>query len=243
VAAIFQPEIMVAADNVFGRQAASVVMARLEGVSRPLIVLPTGHTPLAMYEALVDGYADHPVWKRTRCLTLDDYAGLAPGDARLFQGWLARVFWDKMHIPQENRICFNSTAMDAAAEAARVDGWITQNGPIDVAVLGLGLNGHIGFNEPGSPFHSPTRRVALTHSSIKANAAYWGGEDRVPRHAFTLGLGTLGRAQHIVLLVNGTHKAAILDKVLNGPVTPDIPATVLRTLPHVTIIADRAAMG
>jgi glucosamine-6-phosphate deaminase len=161
----------------------------------------------------------------------------------LFYGWLSREFMDRAGIPAQNRASFNSDAPDTGAEAARMEQWIAQNGPVDVAVLGLGMNGHIGFNEPGSAFDSRTRLVTLTDESIKSNAAYWGGADRVPRSAFTLGLGTLAHAKEIVLLVNGKHKAAILDRVLNGPVTPDVPATFLRTLKNVTIIADRDAMN
>lgn len=112
---------------------------------------------------------------------------------------------------------------------------------IDVAILGLGPNGHIGFNEPGSIFNSPTRLIELTPKSIRSNAAYW-GEGRVPPFAFSLGLGTLARARRTLLLVSGERKADILAETLNGPISPTVPATYLRALSGAVVIADQLAL-
>jgi glucosamine-6-phosphate deaminase len=123
----------------------------------------------------------------------------------------------------------------------RVDAAVTQAG-IDVCVLGLGPNGHLGFNEPGSDFKSRTRVVELSEESIKTNAAYWGDKGQVPRRTFTLGLGTLASWKHTLLLVSGAHKAGILAATLEGPQSPQVPATCLKSFRDVTVIAGRSAL-
>lgn len=227
-------------DDDFAALAAAQVVEKLEQAENPLLVLPTGNTPLGMYRVLLDQYGHRrALWGRVRFLELDEYHGLGPDDPRLFQGWLARVFLDAAGIAPERRVVFQSDAADPDAEIARIENWIAQNGPIDLAVLGLGGNGHIAFNEPGTPFDRRTHLVTLTDDTATANAQYWGGIDRVPKTAFTLGLGTIALARHTIMLVNGAHKAGILHRVLTGDVTPDVPATYLRHQQNVTIIADR----
>lgn len=122
-----------------------------------------------------------------------------------------------------------------------MDAFLAANGPVNIAVLGLGGNGHLGMNEPGSSGSDETRIVALSPATIKAGAAYWGSEAAVPRQGYTLGLKTLLQAQEVLLLVNGAAKAGILAKTLNDQVDPSIPATALRTRSGVTVIADQAA--
>lgn len=208
----------------------------------PLVVLPTGNTPLGMYQALLTRHGHRQdLWSGLRFLALDEYAGLEPDDERLFYRWVSRAFLDPAGVPSANRMQFNSNAKNMNDEIARIDQWLVQNGPIDIAVLGLGTNGHIAFNEPGSDFNQATHNVTLTNDTIEANAKYWGGIDRVPTTAYTLGLGQLSAARHTILLVNGAHKAGILKRVLQGAVTQDVPATYLRQQNNVTIIADKSA--
>ena len=231
-------------DADFSARAAHAVVTAIETsrAAQPLIVLPTGNTPLGLYRELAAHYADRrDLWDRVRFLALDEYAGLELGDPRLFYGWVARECLDPLNIKAQNRMRFNSNAPDREAEIRRVDLWVAQNGPIDVAVLGLGTNGHIAFNEPGSSFAMNTHLVSLTQDSINANAQYWGGVEQVPAVAFTLGLGQLAQAHKTILLVSGAHKARILEHTLNGPVTTDVPATYLRAQKDVHVIADRAA--
>lgn len=241
----YKPTI-VTADNTqdFADIAARLIWAKLSSLKNPLVAFPTGTTPLGVYSRLIrDQGNEKKVWERLRYLALDEYVGLPPEDERLFARWLGRELLDRAGVPAPNRIVFNSLAADPAQEAARMERWIAENGPIDIVVLGLGENGHIGFNEPGSAFDSVTRQIALSPETREANAKYWGSIDKVPERAYTLGLKTLSSARHIFLLVSGAHKAAALEATLNGPVTPDVPATVLRTVPNVTIIADKAALG
>ncbi len=237
---LYKPQIMIADDETaFAPLAADMFLKMATGLARPLVTLPTGMTPLGLYQVLVSEHASRrDIWDQMRFIALDEYAGLPPGDERLFGNWLARACLDPLHIP--NRLMFNSLA-DPDSEAARIEAWLKQNGPLDIAVLGLGGNGHVAFNEPGTAFAQATHAVALTPDTISANARYWGGLERVPRQGMTLGLQNLAAARQTLLLVHGAAKADILKRALNGPVTTDVPASYLQTVPHVTVIADRAA--
>lgn len=228
-----------AAGDDFAETAARVFADSLRGIESPLVILPTGNTPLGMYRCLRTRYKDEPFWKNFRYLALDDYIGLPVGDERCFHSWVARELLDHVGVPAANRIVFGS--VDDGAEG--VKSCLAACGSADLAVLGLGENGHLGFNEPGSAFDSTVRAVDLAPGTVAANAAYWGGEDRVPRRAFTLGLRDIARSKRTILLVAGTRKAAILKATLEGPVSPEVPSTVLRTMNNVTIVADEGAMG
>jgi glucosamine-6-phosphate deaminase len=239
-----KPEIIAAEDSGdFAAVAAREFIKATGHIAAPLVVFPAGNTPLGLYRELVANYADKALWKVLSYLSLDEYAGLAPEDSRLFANWIRRELLTPLGTPRENHIAFNSSAANKDQECARMEMWLAENGPIDIALLGLGMNGHIGFNEPGSMFDSRSRLVTLTDTSIEANAEYWGGRDQVPPTAFTLGIGTLAQAKRTILLVNGAKKADILKRVLTGPITPEVPATYLRLIPNVTIIADKAALG
>lgn len=227
----------------FIKTVARLIWNQLEDLHEPLITLPTGSTPLDLYQYFIDEYGDRAeIWRQIRLVALDEYIGLPADDRRLFQNWLGREILDPVGVPPQKRVTFNSMAEDADAEAQAMEQWIRDNGPIGLAILGLGLNGHIAFNEPGSSFDSVTRVIELSPETRETNAAYWGGIDKVPEQAFTLGLKTLAQAKQIFLLVTGSHKAEILDKTLNGPITPEVPASFLRTIANVTIMADTAAL-
>jgi glucosamine-6-phosphate deaminase len=179
---------------------------------------------------------------RCRFAILDEYLGIGGDDRRSLEGWLRRELLGPLGIGPDRVIAFDALA-DASVEAERVERAIAAAGGIDLAILGLGPNGHLGFNEPGSRFDSRTRAIDLTPESIRSNAAYWGSEEAVPRAGFTLGLGTLHAARRLVLLVSGERKHDILARTLAGPVGPQLPATLLRLHPSATIVADRAALG
>lgn len=223
----------------FALVAAQEFISLLEISDRPLVTLPTGMTPLGFYQALIDNHSHRrDLWDGLRFVALDEYHGLCAGDERLFGAWLARACLDPLHIGSRQ---FFDSLNDPQAEAARMNQWLRKNGPLDIAVLGLGANGHIAFNEPGTPFGSGTHVMSLTDESIRANALYWGGIDRVPRQGVTMGLRDLACARHTLLLVSGAGKAALLAQALHGPITPDLPASYLQTIKNVTIVADRDA--
>lgn len=226
------------------RRAARLLADLLGSLPKPVVTLPTGNTPLGMYRELLElGLADRAIFSGAEFIQLDEYAGIDEDDWRSLAGWLRRSFFDGAKISTSSVTNFRSSAPDGALEARRMERAIAAAGGIDISVLGIGLNGHIGFNEPGSAADSPTRIVRLTPQSIRSNAEYWGSEAAVPRQAYTLGLGTLSRARRTLLLVSGAAKAPILHAAMEGSVTPQVPATFLRQLRDVTVIADREAVA
>ncbi len=238
----YEPHIIVTEDgDDFAAASARIFCEAARPLKNPLVILPTGNTPLGMYRCLARDYRNENFWNNFTYVALDEYIGLEDGDPRLFGSWVQRELLDFVAVARDRRITFKSNPHDKGAECARMENFLTENGPADLAVLGLGVNGHIGFNEPGSAFDSRTRVVNLAPETITANSKYWGGEEHVPRTAFTMGLGTLAQARRTVMLVSGMHKADILEKTLTAPISEDIPSTYLRTIPNVTIISDRSA--
>lgn len=229
----------------FAETAAKHFLSVIATTDKPLVTLPSGNTALGMYHYLVEHYAGRlDIWGDLRYISLDEYLGLPDDDYKLFHRWIGRELLNPAGVPPGNRVFFDSAAADPVQEGARIENWLAVNGPLDLAVLGLGANGHMGFNEPGSAFDSRIRPVTLSSQTIASNAAYWGlVPEETPHKAITLGLANLAEARQILLLVSGAHKADILDRVLNGPVTEDVPASLLQTLGNVTVIADRAALG
>jgi glucosamine-6-phosphate deaminase len=225
------------------RRAAALVIDAVRDKPESVLVLPTGASPLGMFRelaaAVAAGTAD---FGRARFVTLDEYAGIGPADRRRLLLWLKRELLDLIGVADDRIVAFDP-ADDPLPESARVEAAVAAWGGIDLAVVGLGPNGHLAFNEPGSAFDGRARRITLTSASIRSNAAYWGTEADVPREGFTLGLGTLRDARHLVLIASGSGKRDILSRTLHRPVGEDVPATLLRVHPHATVIADRAALS
>jgi glucosamine-6-phosphate deaminase len=206
------------------------------------IVLATGETPMGAYRELAvrrqRGEIDA---SRLRIFQLDAYLSLTPGDARSLYGWLARSVLDPLGIPEANVVRLPGDTPDPLAVCRAYDLAVRAAGGFDLAVLGLGPNGHLGFNEPPSDASAPTKVVELTEASIQSNARYWGATDQVPRAAITAGMDVLLAARQTLLLVSGEHKREILRRAVAGPVNPQVPASYLQRAVDVTVIADRAA--
>jgi glucosamine-6-phosphate deaminase len=213
-------------------------------VSKPdtAVILATGDTPMGMYRELAATRQNSGLdTSRLRIFQLDAYLGLGPDDPRSLYGWMKRSFLDPIGIPDSNVVRLPGDAPDPQTICAAYDRAVEAAGGIDLAVLGLGPNGHLGFNEPPSDPRSPTRVVDLTEESVESNARYWGGRERVPRHALTAGMATLLAARHILLVASGQRKAGILQRALEGPMTPEVPASYLQQATRATVIADREA--
>ena len=237
---------LVVADNyeALSRKAADWLLARISTDQMGLSVFATGNTPMRAYAMVCADFPAGDVARRRaplRTVTLDEYLGVAPDDPRSLYGWLRRGLLDGIGVPDDQVIRFDPNATDPEADCRRVDRAVVDAGGIGVQVLGLGPNGHLGFNEPGSAFDSPARTVDLTPESIASNAVYWGGVDQVPHRAVTLGLGALRQARETLLLVSGEAKSQALRAALHGPIDPAMPASILRQMKSVTIVADKAA--
>lgn len=223
------------------RRTADLVLAALAAKPTSLFVFPTGATPLGMFRLLVaDARAGRADFSRAAFAVLDEYAGLAPGDRRSLTAWLRKELLDPIGVAPSSLLAFDSQGA-ADREGARMEAAIAARGSIDLAIVGLGPNGHLGFNEPGTAFDTRSRLATLAPASIRSNAAYWGSEADVPSQGFTLGLGTLLGSRRLVLMVSGAHKADILARVLSSPATPDLPATIVHRHPAGTVLADRSA--
>lgn len=204
------------------------------------ISFATGNTPMGAYRALAERVCVGALDMRAvRAFQLDEYLDLESDDWRSLLLWLARSVIQPCHV--ENVFALPAQAPHLPVACAAFERQIVDEGGIDLQILGLGPNGHLGFNEPGSLFDSRTREVTLAPQSIASNAVYWGGEAHVPRRSLTQGLGTIVEAREIILLVSGAHKAGILARALEGPVSPDVPASLLQRHPALTVYADEAA--
>jgi len=228
--------------NELSRTAATVAVDFLLDNPTTPTVIPTGNTPLGMYRELIEIHRKGDIDLTNYCyVQLDEYVGIEKSDKRNLYRWMKQVFLDQIGIAELQAIHFDSEAADEVIESEYIESTIEQIGGIGLCILGLGPNGHLGFNEPGSTFNTKTRVVDLTPESVKSNTRYWGKEELVPKRAFTLGLGTLKSAKKTLLLVSSAKKSKILAETLEGSITTEVPATMLRLMDDVTIIADKAA--
>jgi glucosamine-6-phosphate deaminase len=206
------------------------------------IVAATGATPMGVYRELAERRSRDLIdTSQLRVFQLDAYLGLTPDDPRALIGWMRRSFIQPLGIAKENVVQLAGDAPDPWKACRLYDTAARQAGGFDISVLGLGPNGHLGFNEPPSPPDAPTRVVGLTPESIASNARYWGGEDQVPRQALTCGMDLLLAARRTLLLVSGAHKHQILHRTIEGQPTPAVPASYLQLASTVTVLADQAA--
>jgi glucosamine-6-phosphate deaminase len=218
--------------------AAELVANRIRARMRARVLLPTGHTPRGLYAALRAHAADGSLPSEgVTVLGLDEYLGLGADDPRSFR---ASLDGELAGIPIGRREALDGAAGDPDAEAARYQA-VLDTAPVDLAVLGLGRDAHVAFNEPGSEPGGGVRRVALDPSTVAAAAADFGGAERVPREALTVGLRTLLAARELLLIVTGAEKAEALHAALEGPIGPDVPASLLRDHPCLTVLCDRGA--
>jgi glucosamine-6-phosphate deaminase len=229
--------------RMLSQQAANIVCAALRARPEVTLGLPTGNTPLGMYEELVRLHETEGLdFSRTRTFNLDEYVGLAEGHPRSYHVYMRRHFFDRVNVLAENTdIPCGTRGIDVDAESERYENAITTAGGIDLLIVGIGANGHIAFNEPGSSFASRTRLVHLAPETIANARRYFESAADVPRTAITVGIGTLLEARRILLLASGASKADIVRRCLHGPVSESLPATALQLHPNVTAILDEAA--
>lgn len=225
-------------------KAAAIIGAQVILNPRSVIGLATGSTPLGTYKCLIKGCEEGNIdFAEVRSVNLDEYAGLGPNDEQSYRRFMDENLFKHINIDKANTHVPNGLAKDSTAECNRYEELIRACGGIDLQLLGIGNNGHIGFNEPNESFVRQTQKVALTESTIKANMRFFEKKDDVPRYAYTMGIGTIMLAKRIVLIVSGEQKADILKKAVQGSITPHIPASVLQMHPRITLVADAAALS
>ncbi|MGI6879506.1 glucosamine-6-phosphate deaminase [Microbacterium sp. gxy059] len=225
-----------AAGALVAEQIAKLVTERPDAV----LGLATGSTPLPVYEALRERLADVDV-SRVRGFALDEYVGIDPAHPESYASVIRREVVEPLGLSPELIRTPPAHDEDLAGAGARYEAEIAAAGGIDLQILGIGTDGHIGFNEPGSSFASRTRIKTLTEQTREDNARFFDSIDDVPRHCLTQGLGTIHDARHLVLLAFGEGKAEALAGAVEGPVTASLPGSAIQLHPHVTVVVDEAA--
>ncbi len=206
--------------------------------------LATGSTPLGAYARLAEWHRRGGLsFAGVRTVNLDEYCGLAPEHSQSYRCFMQTNLFDHVDIRWENTHVPDGLAADPAAECARYDALTAALGGMDLQLLGLGHNGHIGFNEPGPAFILPTHLVDLSESTIDANSRLFASRDEVPRQALTMGIRGIMGAKRVVVAVSGADKAGAVARSFAGPVTSEVPASILQLHPDVVLVGDRAALS
>lgn len=226
------------------RKAANIISAQVIMKPNAVLGLATGSTPVGAYRQLIEWYNKGDVdFIQISSVNLDEYKGLSGEHDQSYRYFMNHNFFDHINIKKENTNVPNGLAPDAEAECRRYNHVIKSLGGIDLQLLGIGGNGHIGFNEPGTAFEKETHLVTLTEQTRESNARFFAGLDEVPTHAFTMGIKSIMSAKKILLLATGENKAKALCDSFFGPVTPVVPASILQLHNDCTIIADEEALA
>ena len=225
------------------RKAANIVSAHVILNPACVLGLATGSTPIGMYKQLIDWYNKGDLdFSQVKSVNLDEYVGLAPTHDQSYRYFMQHNLFDHVNIDPANTNVPNGLASDPEAECERYNQVIRSMGGIDIQVLGMGHNGHIGFNEPGQAFELETHVVNLTDRTIEANARFFASKDEVPKRAITMGIKSIMQARQILVVVSGEDKADIVKKAFFGPVEPQVPASILQMHPNVVLCGDKAAL-
>jgi glucosamine-6-phosphate deaminase len=225
------------------RKAANIISAQVILFPRSVLGLATGSTPLGIYKQLIEWYDKGDIdFSNTTSVNLDEYCGISPDNPKSYHYYMKHNFFAHINIKPERTHIPNGQAKDIETECQNYDHLINDLGGIDLQLLGIGNTGHIGFNEPDDSFDKMTHRVALKEKTISANSRFFDSIEEVPKSAVTMGIKAIMQAKKILLVASGENKADVLEKALFGPVTPEVPASILQLHPDVTVVADSASM-
>ncbi len=226
------------------RKAANIISAQVILKPNAVLGLATGSTPIGIYKQLIDWYNKGDVdFSEVVSVNLDEYKGLSPQDEQSYNYFMHHNLFDHINIKPENVHLPNGLEPDIRKECARYDGVISATGGVDLQLLGIGHNGHIGFNEPEDAFEKGTHCVELTASTIEANKRFFEKESDVPRYAYTMGIKNIMQTKCILLVASGKDKAQIVHDAFFGPVTPYVPASVLQLHNNVILVGDEEALS
>ena len=226
------------------RKAANIISAQVIMKPNCVLGLATGSTPIGTYDQLVEWYNKGDLdFSEVTTVNLDEYKGLPRTNDQSYYYFMHQHLFDRVNIDPERTNVPNGMEPDAEKECGRYEELICSLGGVDLQLLGLGHNGHIGFNEPGEAFEKETHCVDLTESTIEANKRFFASADDVPKQAYTMGIKTIMQAKKILIVVNGENKADIVERAFFGPVTPEVPASILQLHNDVTLVGDEAALA
>lgn len=226
------------------RKAANIIASVIQLKPDCVLGLATGSSPVGTYQELIAKYQSGDLdFSKVSTVNLDEYVGLDKDHDQSYAYFMRTNLFDHVNIDQANCNIPSGMNPDAEAETARYDAVIAGFGGADLQLLGLGPNGHIGFNEPNDCFVKNTNKVALTKETIDANARFFASRDDVPTHAYTMGIGGIMMAKRVLLVVNGEKKAQAVKDCFFGPITPKAPGSILQLHPDFTLVADEAALS
>ncbi len=223
------------------KKAAEIIIDVVKNNPNAVIGLATGSSPIGTYRNMINDHKENGTsYKKVSTVNLDEYVSLNADHDQSYAYFMRKNLFDELDIDQTNTNLPCGVAPDLAKECDRYNGVLAKLVP-DVQVLGIGSNGHIGFNEPGTPFDSVTHVVDLTESTIKDNSRLFNSIDEVPKQALSMGIKNIMQAKSIVMVVSGKNKAEAVKGMVNGEITPNLPASVLQLHPFVTLVCDKDA--
>ena len=224
--------------------ASELVLQQVKEKPDSVLGLATGSTPVGTYQLLAAAHKRGEIsFAASKSINLDEYLGLGAEDEASYRHFMQENLFAHIDISAENIHLPNGKNPNVDEVSAAYDRLIADIGPIDLQILGIGTNGHIAFNEPDDHFVAGTHLVDLTEDTIEANQRFFSSRDEVPKQAYTMGMAAILKAKRILLLVSGAQKADALYESLNGPITPQMPASILQLHDNVTVIADREALA
>ena len=228
-----------------GQAAATLLAAQLISKPNSVLGLATGSTPIPTYQALISLYKAGVVdFSSASSFNLDEYVGLPAGHPCSYHSFMREQLFDHVNMPADHIHIPDGNAADPQTECARYDQAITAAGGIDMQLLGIGPNGHIGFNEPGEAFELETHCIDLAPPTIEANKRFFdGNEALVPKQAYTMGIKTIMQARKVLVVANGKAKAQAVKDAVTGPVTPACPGSILQLHPDCILVADEEALS
>ena len=230
--------------NDMSRKAANIISAQIIMKPDCVLGLATGSSPVGTYKQLIEWYNKNDLdFSEVTSINLDEYKGLSPEDPQSYRYFMNTHLFDHVNIDKNRTFVPDGLATDPEKACAEYNANIIKQGGIDLQLLGIGHNGHIGFNEPDSIFASHTHCVNLQERTIEANKRFFDSIDEVPKQAYTMGIGTIMKAKKIILIAAGEDKAEIIKKAFRGPVTPQIPASILQFHHDVSLVADEGALS
>ena len=226
------------------RKAAGIVSAQIIMKPDCVLALATGSTPVGLYKQLIEWYRNGDLdFSGVRTVNLDEYKGISRENDQSYYYFMHQNLFDHVNIPAGNTHLPDGMEPDSEKECRRYEELIQSMGSVDLQLLGIGHNGHIGFNEPADAFDKLVHCVNLTQSTIEANKRFFASAKEVPRQAYTMGIQTIMRSKKILIIANGEGKADIVRDAFFGPITPMVPASVLQLHNDVTLVADEAALS